>query len=332
MTINIGLDLGQSGLKCVGVKGSVNFPSQAALMSGGVDASFSKKRARPIVVSNETFGEMYVGPHAHRWGVPVENFDFGRLAGVTPEMRAIFYGALTEYQRKYGRFEEPLEVVAGLPMQMLGADEKGKKYERQVKGWIGGAHHWKADGAEFEATIVGLTLVPQSLGAVVDYAFDMDGQAISAERNKALTQENATVWIGSNTVEVQVTKRDEDTRRFNGGADIGVRWLHNQMDPSGSWSFGEFDELLRAKDLPEGMDLDSFIEPWATRIFGFMNRLWGQAGRNRFYRIFVGGGGSLLLRDQFLREYNGKVVFADDPVMSIAQGLYKRMVAIQRKK
>lgn len=326
----LGADLGQSGLKLVGGEGHVNFPSQAALLTNSAETSLSggRRRVRPIVVKNETFGEMYVGPHAHRWGVPVENFDFNRLAGVTSEMRAIFYGALTDYQRRFGAFTEPLKLYVGLPMQMLGNDERGKKYERQVKGWIGGEHHWVADGKECSATIESVTLLPQSLGAVVDYAFDKTGAAVSDERNKALTKENATLWIGSNTVEAQVTMRDEDTKRFNGGSAIGVRWLKSQMDPNNLYSFGEFDDLLRANDLPDWMDMRKHLEAWSTQIFGFTNDKWGQAYQ-RFHRIFVGGGGSLLLRDHLLRQFNGKIVFADDPIMSIAQGLYK--AAIVRK-
>lgn len=324
---SIGADLGQSGLKLFGEGGGINFPSQAALISNAADTSIDGRRKnRPIVVSNNLFGEMYVGPHAHRWGVPVENFDFARLAGVTPEMRAIFYGALTEYQRKYGAFEEPLELLVGLPMQMLGRDERGKRYERQVKGWIGGEHYWLADGKDYEAIITTVKLLPQSTGAVVDYAFDMDGNAISSDRNKALTQENATLWIGSNTVEVQVTKRDEDTKRFNGGSAIGVRWLKNQMDPSNLYSFGEFDDMLRSNDLPEWMDITKHLEAWSTQIFGFTDTLWGQAYQ-RFGRIFVGGGGSLLLKEHLMRQFNGKIVFAEDPIMAIARGLYKATIA-----
>jgi hypothetical protein len=325
----IGADLGQSGLKLFGAEGGINFPSQAALLSNTADSSFDgRKRNRPLVVRNENFGEMYVGPHAHRWGVPVENFDFARLAGVTSEMRAIFYGALTDYQRRYGLFDDPLKVLVGLPMQMLGNDDRGKQYEKQVKGWIGGEHRWHADGKEYSAIIGSVTLLPQSTGAVVDYAFDLKGEAVSAERNKALTQENATLWIGSNTVEVQVTKRDEDTRRFNGGSAIGVRWLKSQMDPNNLYSFGEFDDLLRANDMPDWMDVNRHLEAWSTQIFGFTNNLWGQAYQ-RFHRIFTGGGGSLLLKSHLLRQFNGKIVFADDPILSIARGLYK--AAIVRK-
>jgi hypothetical protein len=323
MSIKIGVDLGQSGVKIVGEAGMVEFASMAALIGNtSVDAPVPGRRAkRPMVVSGEKIGEMFVGHGAHRWGMPVENFDFSRLAGVTPEMRAIFYGALTEYQRRYGKFNDTVEVIIGLPIQMLTGDNK-EKYVRQVKGWIGGEHHWLANNDAFDATITKVGLLPQATGAVVDYAFDMQGNAISEEHNKALTKENATLWIGSSTVELQVTQREEDTKRFNGGAPIGVRWLHNQVDPNGLYSFGEFDAMLRENDLPDGMDIQPFLSPWSTQIFGFTSRKWNEAYQ-RFYRIFVGGGGSIPLKNELLAHFNGKIVFASDPIMSIARGLYK---------
>jgi len=324
MTIKFGVDMGQSSLKGVGEKGSVLFPSLAALIgSSSVDVSMGRKKKRPMVVRDDEIGELFVGHSAHTWGVPVENFDFARLAGVTPEMRAIFYGAMTEYQRKHGRFEDPLELVVGLPMQMLsGDDESVKKLSRQVKGWIGGTHHWNADGEAFEMFITRVDLVPQALGAVIDYAFDIHGESISADRNKALTQESATAWFGSNTVELQVTKRDDDTKRFCGGSAIGVRWLHNQVDPDGSFTFGEFDERLRRGELPEHMDVKPFLGPWGTQVFGFLDRKWGQAYK-RFYRIFAGGGGIYLLKEQVIAKFNGQVIIPEDPILSLANGFYK---------
>ena len=325
MTIKFGLDMGQSSLKGMGLQGAVQFASLAALLgTASVDMTISgKKKKRPMVVSHEDFGELYVGHGAHRWGVPLENFDFARLAGVTPEMRAIFYGAMTEYQRKHGPFAEPMEVIVGLPMQMLsGSDESVKKFNKQVKGWIGGEHHWQADGEPFEMVITRVDLAPQALGAVIDYAFDEAGNAISDERNLALTRECGTLWIGSNTVEAQATKRDEDTKRFNGGSAIGVRWLHNRVDPNGWRTFGEFDELLRANDEEIMEQVQPFLGAWETEIFGFVNRLWGQSWQ-RFHKVFIGGGGSILLRDRLASKFNGKVVFSDDPLMSIAHGLYK---------
>jgi len=323
MTIKLGVDMGMSALKVVGVKGNVQFPSLAALIGAmSVTApGMGRKQKRPLVIRGEKTGELFVGHGAHKWGIPLENFDYSRLAGVTPEMRAILYGALTEYQNKFGRFEEPVEVVLGLPIQMMTGANKDE-YEKQVKGWVGGAHSWNANDDEHEVIISRVALLPQATGAVIDYAFDMDGKAISAENNKALTQECATMWIGSNTVELQVTKREEETKRFNGGAPLGVKWLHNQVDPDGVWKFGEFDEMLRSNDLPDGMDVKPFLGPWSTEIIGFTTRKWTQ-GFQRFYRVFVGGGGSLLVRDEMRAHFKDKVVFPKDPIFSIANGLYK---------
>lgn len=325
MATKLGIDMGQSSIKIAGADGILQFASQAALITNtSVDVPIPGRRVkRPMIVRADNVGEMFVGYGAHRWGNPVENFDYARLAGVTPEMRAILYGALAEYQKKFGRFEEPVEVVLGLPIQMLtGENEQREKYERQVKGWVGGEHRWQANGEDFDATIVKVGLLPQALGAVIDYAFNMDGTAVSAEHNKALTQECAMLWIGSNTVELQVTKRNEDTKRYNGGAPLGVRWLHSQCDPEGLWTFGEFDEMLRNSDLPEGMSVEPFLDPWATTILGFTSRKWREDWK-RFYRIFVGGGGSYPLEGRMVARFNGKVVIPKDRINAIALGMYK---------
>jgi len=36
-----------------------------------------------------------------------------------PELRALVYGSLAQYQRAYGRFERPLSLMVGLPLQMM---------------------------------------------------------------------------------------------------------------------------------------------------------------------------------------------------------------------
>ncbi len=326
MATKLGVDFGQSSVKIVGAAGNVQFLSQVALIGDmSVDVPAMGRRAkRPMVVENGV-GPYFVGPKAHQWGTPIENINYERLADATSGMKAIFHGALTEYQNKFGRFEEPLEVVVGLPMQMMTGENKDK-YERQVKAWVGGEHRWNANGVQHESTITKVGLVPQAMGAVVDYAFDHDGNAVSAENNKALTQECATIWIGSSTVELAVTKRSEDTKRFNGSSPVGVKWLHNQVDPTGAWKFGEFDEMLRVNDLPDGMDIAKFMDAWYAVINGFISSRWMQDGADatkRFYRIFVGGGGSLLLREQMQARFGSKVIFPKDPIMSIANGLYK---------
>lgn len=320
MSEKFGCDLGQSSLKFVGVRGALQFASMAALVAGE-SADFGKKRKKPVVVEGD-FGKLYVGHGAHSYGTPIENLDFDRLAG-TPEMRGVFYGAMTAYMRKYGKFDQALTLIVGLPFQMLmGEGANVAKFRKGVNGWLAGSHEWIADGEKYALEIERVELYPQALGAPVDYALDSAGKAISAERTKALQNECATISIGSNTVEALVTKRDEDTKRFNGGKSIGVRQLWRRVDPNGYYTFGEFDEMLRSGTLPDELDVTPHLESWASEVVGFVNSLWGQS-YHRFHRVFLVGGGAILLEKHLRSKFNGKSVMADDPVMAIANGLYK---------
>lgn len=320
MSIKIGLDLGQSSVKMVGAQGSVIFPSLAALRgsSNVVSLTSRRKKDTPMVVD-----DLLVGHNAHRDGIPLENFSFDRLAGVTPEMRAILHGTLTEYQRKFGTIEEDVQMVVGLPMQMLFGEEKVvEKYRSGVRRWIGGRHEWTADGESYAVDVTRVDLAPQALGALFDYSLTMDGMPNGREGGEAMKRECAMISIGSNTVELQVTKRDDDTFRFNGGKPIGVRWLHNQVDPNTMWTFGEFDQLLRAGELPEELEIESFLGAWATQVLDFVNKKWNDAFP-RFYKIFVVGGGSIMLRPYLESKFNGKAVFFKDAILPISSGLYK---------
>jgi hypothetical protein len=327
MSTNFGCDLGQSSLKFVSSRGALQFSSTAALFSGEV-ADFGKKRSRPIVVEGD-FGKLFVGGNAHAYGIPIENMDFDRLAG-TPEMRGVFYGAMTAYMNRYGLLEDPLTLIVGLPFQMLqGEGASVAKFRKAVNGWLAGEHRWIADGDDHCVAVERVELYPQALGAPVDYALDINGKAISAERTRALQVECATVSIGSNTVEALVTKGNDDTKKFNGGKPIGVRQLKRRVDPYGHWSFGEFDQMLRTGTLPDDYQVTTqHLDSWSSEIVGFLNDLWGQS-YHRFHKVFFVGGGSILLQKQMRAKFNGKTVLADDPVMAIANGLYKLGFALK---
>jgi hypothetical protein len=316
----LGVDLGMSSVKLVGAAGALQFLSQAALYGGEV-AEFGGRRQKPTLIEG-AFGRLYVGSQAHVYGVPVENLGFERLAGST-EVLAVFYGALSEHIKKHGEFAGPLSLVVGLPFQMLmGETNSVASYKKQVTEWMVGAHRWQADGKDYDVDVANVHLFPQAMAAPVDFAFDIDGNALDTERVKALQNECATISIGSNTVELLVTKRDKDTKRFNGGKPIGVRSLWRRVDPQQYYSFGEFDEMLRTNTLPEEMDVKPHLASWKSEILGFANTLWGQS-YHRFHKVFLVGGGAILLKSQLRREFGGKAELLDDPVMVIGRGLYK---------
>lgn len=326
--IKIGLDLGRSSTKLVGPKGEILFYNHAALLNATkLEGSYvgMKNRRRPMVVKGE-FGEFYVGKGAHDFGQPVESFDPEHLTG-TNEMRALVYGALTMYQKQFGLFDAPLVIAVGLPLQLMSGDS-AKKNQGLVQKWLIGGHSWSADGEAFEIQVETVKMAPQALGALFDYAFDLNGEAI-AGREDAMKLESAEISIGSDSVELMVTKRNSDTERFNGGESVGVRKLFKRIDPKGLFSYGELDLKMRGKD-DEFSDeikakLPEYIDSWAVEVKGFINRKW-EGAHERFHKIFIVGGGAFLLEKQLSVRFNGRTVMPENPVMSIARGLYKLLL------
>lgn len=328
MSIKIGLDLGMSSTKLVGPQGEVLFFNQAALLNAArVEGNFAgmSKRRRPMVVSG-LFGEFYVGKGAHDFGQPVESFDFEHLTG-TNEMRALVYGALTTYIRQFGDLAEPLIVAVGLPLQLMSGPQ-AKRNQKAVVEWLTGIHSWTADGEMYCLEVEKVSLAPQAFGALFDYVFDMTGNAI-AGREKAMTLECAEISIGSNSVELMVTKRNADTERFNGGEAVGVRKLFKRLDPKSLYTYGELDMKMRGKDDEFSDDvkaaLPGMIESWGVEVKGFINRKW-EGAHERFHKIFLVGGGAFLLEKTLKARFNGRTVMPENPVMSIARGLYKLLL------
>ncbi len=72
---------------------------QSAVATDGAQALSTlvglKATRRPLAITDEG-GSFYVGHGAHAFGRPIQNLDFERLTG-SPEMRALFHGALTKY-------------------------------------------------------------------------------------------------------------------------------------------------------------------------------------------------------------------------------------------
>lgn len=231
------------------------------------------------------------------------------------------------YMKQFGSFEEPLVVAVGLPLQLMSGDS-AKRNQKAVQEWLTGSHAWSADEELFSVEVEKVLLAPQALGALFDYVFDHDGQAI-AGREDAMKLECAEISIGSNSVELMVTKRNSDTERFNGGEAVGVRKLFKRIDPKGLYTYGELDMKMRGKD-DEFTDeikarLPEFINSWSVEVKGFINRKW-EGAHERFHKIFIVGGGAYLLEKQLNTRFNGRTVMPENPVMSIARGLYKLLL------
>lgn len=328
MAIKIGLDLGMSSTKMVGEKGEILFFNQAALTNGehmeGTLTGMKQKR-RPMIVSGN-FGELYVGKGAHDFGQAVESFDFEHLTG-TNEMRALVYGALTMYQKQYGLFDQPLSLAVGLPLRLMMGDD-AKKNQAAVIKWLSGHHEWKADNETFAMDVERVQLVPQAMGALFDYVFDEHGQAIK-DREKAMMLECAEISVGSNSIELMVTKRNSATEKFNGSKAVGVRKLFQRLNPRNQFTYGEMDMKLRGRD-DELSDeqkekLPDYIESWWVEVQDFIDKSWGESNE-RFHRVFIVGGGAFLIGKRLASKFNGRTYMPENLVMSIARGLLKLLL------
>lgn len=312
----LGEDLGMGANKIFGAQGGMQTLSQVA--SNGTqqlaDGVGLRSRERPMEVKSET-GQFFVGAGAHDFGRPVENLDFDRLTGA-PEMRALLYGSLAKYQLEYGPFEMPLDLMVGLPLQMM-TGEDAKEYTDGVKRWMRGRHVWFADGEMCEVEIGRVRLTPQPVGALFDFVLDDEGQIIR-ENRFALTKEIGVLSVGFNTLEVMVVDAGAPKERFTSGNTVGVRRLLELINRERLYSLGELDSLLRSGKV----DL-SFAQPvWEREVKGEIEKQWGTAFR-RFQKVLVVGGGALLLKESLLAHFRGKAIVPDDPVLSIARGLWK---------
>jgi len=322
MSINFGFDMGMGALKLWSASGGWQLVSQVASNGHGhlADGILGlKNRRRPMLISAE-FGSFYVGDGAHEHGRPVENLDFERLTGA-PEMRALLYAALAQYQAEHGPFDEALALMVGLPLQMMTGDG-AKDYQKGVKGWLKGPHTFEADGVTHTVEVEEVKQTSQPVGALFDYVLDHRGQMIG-ERGSALLDEVGVISVGFNTVELLVVKERGALERFTRGNTLGVRRLLDLMNGDGLYSLGELDAKVRGGGMRN--ELKQAMPVWAREVNGEIEKVWGTSHR-RFAKVLVVGGGALLLRDALTVQFAHKAWVPDDAVLSIARGLWKLSV------
>ena len=315
----LGFDMGMGALKLWSKPGGLQLVSQVANNGRGhlADGILGlKNRKRPMLVSGE-FGSFYVGDGAHEHGRPVENLDFDRLTGA-PEMRVLLYAALARYQDEHGPFDESLSLMAGLPLQMMTGDS-AKEYQKGVRTWLKGTHEFSVDGISHCIEVEDVKQTSQPVGALFDFVLGDKGEMI-ADRGSALLDEVGVISVGFNTVELLVVKERGAVERFTRGNTLGVRRLLDLINRDGLYSLGELDGMLRAGGLRS--ELKSTLPIWSREVNGEIEKVWGVSHR-RFAKVLVVGGGALLLKEALTLQFGHKAWLPNDPVLSIARGLWK---------
>lgn len=313
--LTIGFDMGMGALKLWSKPGGLQLVSQVAnngrahLADGIVGL---KSRKRPMLVSGD-FGSFYVGPAAHEHGRPVENLDFDRLTGA-PEMRVLLYAALAQYQDEHGPFDEPLSLMVGLPLQMM-TGENAKDYQRGVKAWLMGRHDFNVNNISFCLDVQEVRQTSQPVGALFDYVLDDARKFVADPR-----EEVGVISVGFNTVELLVVKDGGAVERFTRGNTLGVRRLLELINRDGLYSLGELDGSLRAGGLRS--ELKNALPIWSREVNGEIEKVWG-ISHKRFAKVLIVGGGALLLKEALTLQFGHKAWLPNDPVLSIARGLWK---------
>lgn len=319
------MDAGNGAFKLYGACGAYELISQVATNGGQkvMNTIGLRKSKAPLQIQNEA-GSFYVGAGAHDHGRPVENLDVDRFNG-TPEMLALFHGSLTEYQRKFGKFDAPISLTVGLPNEVLSGDAAEKNVE-SVKKWMRGHHCWNVEGEEYRVEVMDVKAASQITGGLFDYLLDSDGNFVP-DRKGAFSGEVGSISIGFGTVELMVVRNRTPVQRFTTGATAGVRRLLELVNGQKLYSLGELDMQLRAGQL----DIAAGLPIWEREVMGVIEKQWGNAWK-RFAVVLIMGGGSILLHDTLPYRFNGKAFMPDQPVTAIARGLYKLALFQQARK
>jgi hypothetical protein len=158
-----------------------------------------------------------------------------------------------------------------------------------------------------------------------DYLLDENGKFI-LERKRAFTEEVGVISIGFGTVEMLVIKNRAIVQRFTVGTTSGVRRLLEIADSQKMYSLGESDLRLRQGKI----DLSTALPIWEREVTGVIEKQWGSYWK-RFAAILLVGGGTILLKNSLPYRFNGKAFIPDDPILSVARGLYKMTLSGKEK-
>jgi hypothetical protein len=315
--LNFGLDLGMGAIKLYGNQQGIQLISQVAVNNGPLVGRMlglgsSRLPLRIALPSGNTF---FVDSGAHDSGRPVENLSMDRFAGA-PEMLALFYGAFTRFIQQAGIISQPVSITCGLPLETLSGEEARTTVEG-IQHWMKTEHAWKANDQDYHLNVSEVRATSQPAAALFDYVLDLEGK-IMPDRRNAFTQEVGIVSIGMNTIELLVVRERAAVQRFTSGSTTGVRRLFELVNGQQLYSLGELDNLLRANRL----DVSQVIPIWEREVTGEIEKRWGKAWR-RFTAVILVGGGAVLLKNSLPYFFNGKGILPDDPILSIARGLWK---------
>jgi len=229
---------------------------------------------------------------------------------------------------------EVLRVVTGVPSYLA----KNTKVIKELKTILLGSHEVKSvtwDKVEtITFDIAEVIVVPQPLGTMYNYVFD---NATKTLNSKLLEQRAIVIDIGWGTLDLAVLESGRVRSTF--GFDIGTsdyisaiqEEVNTDMPEANIFSLSphELDMTLlkgNSVETPFGTyDLTKYIEKQkqiqASRIYQEVMSLGLEF--NKFFKIILTGGGSLLYQDELKSQFNDpRVLIQENAVLANARGFY----------
>lgn len=324
-------------------------PSAVAIGStdmGMLESGSAKRRRtqKPFVVEFGTGVSYLVGTNVEKYASmpPSSRQDFSRFED-NAEIRSLMYATLSQLFEQYldtfedenkraGAETDALEVVVGLPVELMLNKETGKKALSSIRRWMVGNHQYSVDGKEYDVTIANVKARPQPAGSFFAWCLDDYGQWTQPlpilERTIAICDigfNTLDLWAVDN-LEVQKRGTAADTYGMRRASEMLSRMVRENYDIS--LSLHQADAYIRGLEDPlylsagEWLDFNPFIESAlataAQNVIQFIEREWGKA--KNFAAVLFTGGGAQALSSQLRSVYEHGVVL-EDSVMSNALGL-----------
>ena len=227
-----------------------------------------------------------------------------------------------------------LRVVTGVPSSLA----KNEKVTSLIKEKLIGHHEIKAvtfeDVMPLEFDIEEVIVVPQPLGTMYDYVYDDDADELN---EKLLDQRAIVIDIGWGTTDIAILEnaRVRSTFSFDIGSSDYISSIqedvNKKLPESNIFSLTphELDfKLLESSivETPFGkFDLSSFVDQHkreqAKHVYQEIMGLGLEF--NKFYKIILTGGGSLLYQD-YLKEFfdDPRLLIKENAVMSNCKGFW----------
>lgn len=229
---------------------------------------------------------------------------------------------------------EVIRVVTGVPSNLA----KNQKIINQIKQLLTGIHEVKSvtwdNVRPITFEIREVIVVPQPLGTLYDYVYDPEMDSLN---DKLLNQRAIVIDIGWGTTDIAIleTARVRSTFSFNIGTSDYISDLqediNNNLPEASIFSLAphELDEALLESPIVETpfgeYDLSEYIDKWqkyeARRVFQEVMGIGLEF--NKFYKIILTGGGSLLY-EKYLRELfdDPRLIIQDNAVMANSRGFW----------